>query len=146
MKPEIERRVVPAHSAHQLRTIGDKSMRIGGYAAVFNSLSQDLGGFKERILPGAFARCLRSADVLCLFNHDPNQVLGRSTAGTLTLKEDAAGLYFECSLPNTSVGRDCSEMVARGDVRGCSFAFGIDAGDDKWTAEGSSVTRTISNI
>jgi HK97 family phage prohead protease len=123
MKPEMERRVVPAQSAHKLRAMGDKSMRIGGYAAVFNALSQDLGGFKERILPGAFARCLRSADVVCLFNHDPNQVLGRSTAGTLTLKEDGEGLYFECELPNTSVWRDCSEMVSRGDIRGCSFAF-----------------------
>lgn len=82
---------------------------IRGYAAVFNQLSEDLGGFRERVLPGAFKDCLAaSPDVRCLFNHDPNAVLGRTKAGTLRLAEDNKGLHFDCDLPDT---RTAAELV-----------------------------------
>ena len=105
---------------------GDKRT-ITGYAARYNLLSGDLGGFRERIASGAFKRILATnPDVVCLFNHSDNAVLGRTTAGTLRLSEDSRGLKFECDLPGTTAGRDTYESVQRGDLNGCSFAFMVD--------------------
>lgn len=112
---------------------GDKPM-IRGYAAVFNSLSEDLGGFRERIAPGAFKRALASnPDVLCLVNHSIDQMLGRTMNGTCRVKEDDKGLCFECDLPDTSAGRDVRALISRGDMSQCSFTFGID--EDTWDEE-----------
>lgn len=95
-----------------------------GYAAVFNSLSQDLGGFKEKIALGAFAAELASEpDVRALFNHDESLILGRTKSKTLTLNEDETGLFWSCVLPGTTVARDLAESVERGDVDQCSFGF-----------------------
>jgi len=105
---------------------GDKRT-ITGYAARYNVLSGDLGGFRERIASGAFKRILATKpDVVCLFNHSDNAVLGRTTAGTLRLSEDSKGLKFECDLPDTSAGRDTYESAQRSDLNGCSFAFMVD--------------------
>ena len=105
---------------------GDKRTIIG-YAARYNLLSCDLGGFRERIASGAFKRILATKpNVVCLFNHSDNAVLGRTTAGTLRLSEDSRGLKFECDLPDTTAGRDTYESVQRGDLNGCSFAFMVD--------------------
>lgn len=103
----------------------DKALGIlNGLAAVFNSLSQDLGGYRERLAPGCFSRALlEHHDVRCLFNHDANAVLGRTVAGTLRLEQNSQGLAFECDLPDTSIGRDVHTMVARGDISQCSFGF-----------------------
>jgi uncharacterized protein len=112
---------------HELRASksGDK-MTVSGYAATYGTLSKDLGGFRERIAPGAFKRILATnPDVVMLFNHDVNSVLGRTTAGTLRLREDSRGLAFECDLPGTVAGRDVWESVQRGDLNGCSFALKI---------------------
>ena len=114
--------------ATEVRTKKDGDKRtITGYAARYNVLSCDLGGFRERIASGAFKRILSvNPDVVCLFNHSDSAVLGRTTAGTLRLSEDSRGLKFECDLPNTQIGRDTYESVQRGDLSGCSFAFMVD--------------------
>jgi uncharacterized protein len=99
---------------------------VSGYAAVFGVLSEDLGGFREQIAPGAFKKTIRESDVRLLWNHSDGEVLGRSRPGkssTLTLAEDASGLLFECPLPDTHRGRDVPELVRRGDVDQCSFGF-----------------------
>lgn len=99
---------------------------IRGYAALFESDSQDLGGFIETIAPGAFGRSLASgADVRALFNHDPNHVLGRTKSGTLKLREDRRGLWFAVQLPPTALARDLGAQIARGDISQMSFAFSL---------------------
>lgn len=98
---------------------------IGGYAAVFNSPTEIGGGcFTEEIAPGAFSRAIaENSDIRALFNHDWNNVLGRTKSGTLQLSEDERGLKFEVTLPNTSLGRDLKESMQRGDINECSFGF-----------------------
>jgi HK97 family phage prohead protease len=107
------------------RAAGDaKNPKISGYAATFDSPTEIGGSFTEVIMPGAFKMCLsEKPDVRCLFNHKEDAVLGRTTAGTLRLKETALGLWFECDMPNTQAGRDVYTMIQRGDVSQCSFGF-----------------------
>lgn len=103
----------------------DGKQYLGGYAANYNILSEDLGwGMRERIMPGAFARAVKEGqDVRHLINHDPNLVLGRTKAGTTELSEDAKGLKFRTLMPDTSYARDVFESVTRGDIDECSFGF-----------------------
>lgn len=139
----IERRV-----AIELRVRGDKkSPRLAGYAAVFNSPSQDLGGFTEIVMPGAFKRTLASAgDPLALVSHMPALVLGRRSAGTLRLEEDPRGLAFEIDVPDTTAARDLLVSVERGDVKGASFAFSIPSGGDRWHRRGDAVIRELLDV
>jgi len=109
------------------------SGKLVGYAAVFNHESKDLGNFTESIKPGAFSRSLENPqDILALYDHDQRSVLGRVGAGTLGLREDERGLYFEIDLPLTSVGKDLGVLVDRGDVHGASFAFTVPDGGESW--------------
>lgn len=97
---------------------------ISGYAAIFNSPTDIGGWFTEEITPGAFRKAIsENGDIRALFNHDWNNVLGRTKAGTLRLTEDERGLKFEVDLPNTSVARDLVESLKRGDINQCSFGF-----------------------
>lgn len=119
-----------------------KPSKICGHAANFNSMSQDLGGFTERIAPGAFQKTILDADVRALWNHDANIVLGRNRSGTLTLSEDAQGLYFEIDAPDTQLVRDMViGPITRGDVSQCSFGFYTIK--DSWANEGGSAVRTL---
>lgn len=139
----VERRV-----AIELRAGGSKaSPRLVGHAAVFNSPSQDLGGFTEIVLPGAFKRTLASGrDPLALVQHMPQLVLGRRSAGTLRLHEDDKGLAFEIEVPDTTAARDLLVSVERGDVRGASFAFSTPAGGDRWEVRGDKVVRELVDV
>jgi len=115
----------------EIRAKADGSKVITGYAAMFNSMSGDLGGFVEVIRPGAFTKSLANgADVRCLFNHDANFILGRTSSGTLRLNEDEIGLRFECDLADTQVARDLYTSIKRGDINQCSFGFYCK--EDKW--------------
>lgn len=116
-------------AAVELRAIeppeGGGELRFDGYAAEFNTFSPDLGGFRERIAPGAFAGSLTADDIRCLFNHDSNYVLGRNRSGTLRLTEDERGLHFDVNAPDAQWARDLHKSVQRGDVTQCSFAFDV---------------------
>jgi hypothetical protein len=108
----------------------DGVKRIAGYAAVFDKWSDDLGWFREKIAPGAFAEALRTSDPLALFNHNSDMVLGRVSSGTLRLKEDDIGLHMEVDLPDTQVARDLYTLVERGDIKQQSFGFIVES--DQW--------------
>lgn len=117
----LERRASPTSASADL--VDDRFIR--GYPIVFNVLSQDLGGFKERILPDAVDRSL-NGDVRALVDHDRAKVIGRTKAGTLTLRKEKRGLRVTIEPdPEISYARDIMRAVARGDVSGMSFAFRV---------------------
>ncbi len=129
----IERRTITIQGspiAIEKRTDG-KSV-CSGYAAVFYD-PKDEGttyelypGLSERVLPGCFDRCIsEKQDVRGLFNHSPDHLLGRLSAGTMRLSVDHRGLKYEIDLPDTQMGRDVAEMTKRGDLTGSSFSFRI---------------------
>ena len=121
----IERRVLPIADI-EIRAEDGRPPVIRGYASVFDSESRDLGGFKEIVKPGAFRASLESRDdVLATVDHDPSKLLGRTAAGTLSLAEDARGLRFEVTPPDTSYARDLLTCMKRGDITGASFGFTI---------------------
>src|SRR5690606_41104900 len=89
-------------------------LRLSGYAAVFDQ-EIDIGGmFREVIRPGAFARAIAEGqDVVLLFNHDPSTVIARTSSGTLRLREDETGLWFEVDLDPRDT--DAQRVVAKGE-------------------------------
>ena len=95
---------------------------IVGHAAVFNALSEDLGGFREKIEPGAFAKTIGD-DIRALYNHDSNIVLGRTRAKTLMVGQDSKGLTVQISPPETSQATDVVELIRRGDLSQMSIGF-----------------------
>lgn len=109
----------------------DNKRTIGGYAAKFDRMSQNLGGFVERIAPGFFNKSRGDGwpGVIARYNHDDNMVLGTIGGGTLRLSVDEVGLVYDVDLPNARA--DVYELVQRGDVRQSSFAFV--AYEDDWT-------------
>jgi HK97 family phage prohead protease len=116
--------------------------RIKGYSIVFDSLSEDLGGFKERIMPAAVNRTLREGlDVRALVDHDSAKILGRITAGTLRIAKDQTGLRADIEPPNTSYSNDLIESISRGDVTGMSFAFRTL--EDEWHIEDGEPVREV---
>lgn len=118
---------------------------ISGYAAVFNSRTNICEWFDEQISPGAFAKTIsENGDIRALFNHNWDNVLGRTKNGTLHLEEDERGLRFEVELPNTSVARDLAESMKRGDINQCSFGF--IPKEEIWDYTQEPAVRTLSEI
>jgi len=119
---------------------------VAGYAAKFNVRSDPLGGFVEIIEPGAFDDVLGN-DVVALFNHDPSQVLARSTAGSLQLSIDETGLRYEFALADDECSRRVAAFINDGRVRQSSFAFDVASGGDRWERQADgSVLRTITKF
>jgi HK97 family phage prohead protease len=130
MDPTIERRFATTFGADnkvELRVSDDgKKATLTGYAVVYNRDSVPLygGEFIEQIADGAFKRTLATGeDVRALVEHDSHKLLGRTSANTLRLIDDAKGLRFELDLPDVSYGRDVRTLIERGDIAGCSFGF-----------------------
>ncbi|MFF3062630.1 HK97 family phage prohead protease [Streptomyces sp. NPDC057909] len=133
-------------SDFQVSTGQDGGTVVTGYAAKFNTRSQDLGGFVETIAPGAFTRALEeSHDVRALINHDPNLVLGRTTAGTLRLTQDDIGLRYEVDLPNTTAAKDLTESLKRKDISQSSFSFRAIREDWSYDTDGREL-RTLQDL
>lgn len=109
------------------RAEGEDGLRLSGYAAVFDRVADIGGWFDEVIRPGAFARAIEAGqDVALLFNHDPNTVMARTTNGSLRLREDAVGLWFEADLDaNDPDAQRVVTKVRAGNVSQGSFAFDV---------------------
>jgi HK97 family phage prohead protease len=126
----------------EVRAEGD-GMTFTGYASVFNSPSQDLGGFIEYVAPGAFKRSLQSRnEVKLLWNHDSGEPLASLRGGTMQLVEDDRGLKVTAQLPNTTRGRDIAELLRTNVIDSMSFGFNVIK--DTWSRDGQ--TRTLDSV
>ena len=136
-------RYIPANM--QVRS-DDTGPVIACYFAVFNTPIKLWPGCIEQIAPGAFASSL-SGDVRALIDHETRLVLGRTTAGTLILREDESGLYGEIKInEHDSDAMNLYARVQRGDVTQCSFGFDIIAEDYVASPDGQSCTWTIRDV
>jgi HK97 family phage prohead protease len=126
----------------EVRAEGD-GMTFTGYASVFNSPSEDLGGFIEYVAPGAFKRSLQSRnEVKLLWNHDSGEPLASLRGGTMQLVEDEVGLKVTAQLPNTTRGRDVAELLRTKVIDSMSFGFNVIK--DSWSRDGQ--TRTLESV
>lgn len=133
LSAKLERRMI---EAAELRVdTQDNTRTLRGYAAVFDSLSQPLFGFREVIRKGAFKKTVRESDIRALWNHDPNFVLGRKSARTLKLEEDDKGLMTRIFPPSTQWATDLMTSIERGDVSQMSFGFQVIK--DRWGQAGA---------
>lgn len=138
-------RVVTA-ARPEVRSDENGARVLSGLAAVFNSETVIGEWFREQVAPGAFAASLkRNDEVVALFNHNPDLLLGRRSNGTLRVWEDETGLRYEVQIdPEDPDGVRVLRKVERGDVIGSSFAFAIeDGGETIETAPGALPLRTL---
>ena len=120
----MEKRYINMHEV-QTRSASDE-MIVEGYFAVFNENYQVWADATESIAPGAFADSI-NGDIRALYNHNDDQILGRTSAGTLELREDEKGLWGQIKInPKDTEAVNVYERIARGDITGCSFGFDIE--------------------
>jgi HK97 family phage prohead protease len=126
----------------------DESRSVEGYALVFNSLSEDLGGFREQIDSNALNGVLERSDVMALLNHDSSRgILARSRygEGSLTLTVDEKGLRYNFEAPHSALGDEVLEYLRRCDINQSSFAFTVSS--DSWEKQSDgSYLRTITGF
>lgn len=139
----LEKRTVTLSEA-EMRSAPKGPGTFRGYAAVFDTWSEDMG-FREKIQRGAFRKVLsKDPDVRFLLNHNPDFVFGRTRSGTLRLEEDTKGLAVEADLPDTEPARTLATLVERRDIDAMSFHFFVyPDGRDEWDDTGSELRRTI---
>ena len=139
MEGIIEKRDMPFEDEGELviETRADGRPVIKGYAVVYNRLSVDLGGFRERIMPGAFDAVLNRqrgrSDLVSYYNHNPDILLGRESSGTLEVFSDEKGIGYIVTPPATRA--DIVELVQRRDVKGSSFTFSVDKGGEAFVTD-----------
>ena len=138
---ELERRLIAEQPGLEVKADENGRTVIRGYAAVFESESQDLGGFVEIVERGAFDEVMKSnPDVFGKYNHE--RVIGRTSSGTMRLMVDERGLRYEIDPPRAAA--DVVELIERGDVRGSSFAFRSRPADETWSRDaGGRMIRRI---
>ena len=142
----MERRILPTRTI-ELRE-SENGNRLTGYGAVFYrdgdpSTEFELWeGVVERIMPGAFDKAVSEDDVRGMYNH--RELLARTSSGTMRLSIDDVGLRYDIDIPNTTLGRDLTEHIRRGDVNGSSFAFNIT--DETWRKEDNINIREIRGV
>lgn len=128
----------------EIRTIED-SRTVEGYALVFNSISKDLGQFREEILPESLDGVLENSDIFAYLDHQGQRgVLARSRygVGSLSLEIDEKGLKYRFDAPHTALGDELLEYLRRKDITSSSFAFTV--AEDVWTKkEDGTYLRTI---
>jgi len=145
----MERRYTQqAQSNVALETREDKPTKIVGYASVYYDGTRDTEyelwpGALERIMPGAFDLAIGKDDVRGLFNHNPDNLLGRTSAKTLTLTSDKFGLRYVNEVAETTISRDVQEHIRRGDLQGSSFSFQVRSKGENWIEEKDSDGHTF---
>ena len=129
------------------RAEGD-SRRVEGRAVVFDSWSEDLGGFREKIARGALDGVIDRSDVFALLDHDRCRgILGRCKRGdqvSLRLEVREDGLHYAFDAPDTALGNEVLSCLERGEIDGSSFAFTVL--EDQWERVGDEYQRTITKI
>lgn len=140
-------RSIESMSTFEVRAIGgdnvsfsviDGKPAIRARAIIFDSWSEDLGGFRERMMPNSVTL---DADMVALFDHDTSMVLGRQSAGTLDVRSAQGGVDFTAYPPETSWAKDLQVSMSRGDIRGCSFRMMVDK--DQWYVRDGQVCRDV---
>lgn len=125
---------------------------LAGISPPWESLSVDLGGFREKFSASAFDDLVarhpndprQKIDVPFLFNHDPNEITGRTSNGRLTIAKEARGLGYRHTPLMTTRGRDLVLMVEDRTITGASFAFTVAEGGEQWTEDDrGNVVRTV---
>lgn len=145
----MERRFIEQKFANVMleqRAEGDESPpKIVGYGAVYYDGTEDTeyvlwddsyGRAVERIMPGAFSGVIqRPDDVRCLFNHNPDHLLGRTASKTMALTLDQKGLRYEVKPPKSAIAETVMENLRRGDINGSSFNFNVPNGGERVISE-----------
>ncbi len=156
---DMDEEVTIEEESQEIRTVTNKEIRtfnvsdievrnddgknvVVGYGAVFNSESNDLGGFVEYIAPGAFNGRLED-DVRFLINHD-GLPLARTTNNTLRLSVDERGLKYEADMPDTTLANDLMTLLRNGTISQSSFAFTVE--EDSWENVDGRNIRTINKV
>lgn len=145
MSKEMERRFIPRGVGEvRIATRDDGKVGITGTGAVFETLSEEIFGFREKIAHGAFDKALGTSDLRSLFNHDANFILGRVKSGTMRAWVGADGLQYE--IPELPASRsDVAEAITRGDVDGNSFSFTVAEDSWEYNPDGTAI-RTITQF
>lgn len=121
--------------------------KVSGVAALYETLSRDMGGFREVVARGAFEDVLATnPSVIACVDHsrETEKILGSTDSGTLELRATERGLEFTLDIAKTSIGTDIVELIKRGDINKMSFAFTVK--DDTWTNYGPETIRTINSF
>lgn len=142
MSKQAESRFVSLDAAELRVERRDGKPVLTGVCVPYGKLSLDLGGFRERFRPGAFARNLADgADVRALVNHNRDLILGRNVAGTLRLMDTEQALSYEIDPPDTAIAAHYVAAVERGDISGASFRFYCLT--EAWGREGGEMVRDV---
>jgi HK97 family phage prohead protease len=131
----------------EIRAASDISLdgkKIVGRPIVYNSQSENLGGFVEVIAPKAFNQSL-NGDIRALVEHDTKLIIGRTTSKTLRIAEDSQGIFVEIDPPNTRTASELIESIQRGDISGMSFGFTVNTDGSQWDFNTDPALRTITN-
>jgi hypothetical protein len=145
---ELERRYIPLADGGEL-TVEQRdgeAPKIRGIAPPWDSLSVDLGGFREKFAPTAFDKVLakKRLDVPLLFNHDDSKILARTTNGSLRIEKTDKGLAYEADPVATPTAAEVLTLIRSKTIFGSSFAFTTNAKGETWEEDDrGNVTRTI---
>lgn len=139
----MEHRYLPM-GCMETREDGD-DLYLEGYFSVFGDIYELWPGATESIAPGAFDDSV-SDDVRALFNHNSDLVLGRTSAGTLELRQDSRGLWGRVKINREDTdAMNAYRRIARGDITGCSFGFNVAEQDTEYRDDGT-VHWTIKRV
>lgn len=142
---ERRRAIVPGLELREAAPETKSPGTLTGYAAVFNSRSEEIFGFYEIIKPGAFRATLGDGhDIYALADHDVRMRLARTKLGTLKLAEDEKGLKTEIALPDTDLGKRIWAEAQQGLLDAMSFGFVTVT--DNWHKEDGKVVRELHEV